>query len=164
MKIFNIEFLKRDNKLVKKENYNLEIEKYFEIGKLVREARVQKNLSIKELSDLSKIPESSLNAIENNNKQLRPKYPFIRSILLKLEECLSLSESSLVGLSDKGRSSVNKKKKNYIIRKFDFYNSWQGSILYFLLLILTLFFINRFFISNISIIEVQIIEEKVNKN
>jgi len=63
------------------------VDQSLEIAKLVKEARTQQNLTIKELSYISKIPERIINSIENNNKSTRPKYPFIRSILIKLEEC-----------------------------------------------------------------------------
>ena len=164
MKIFNIKFLRSDKKILNNESYKLDIDNYCEIGKLVKEARVQKNLSIKELSYLSKIPESSIKAIENNIKHLRPKYPFIRSILLKLEICLSLRENTLVALSYKERKDFKKDKMDLIIRKFDFLDSWKGSFLYFFGLIFILFIINRYFISNMNIIEFQIIEEKVKRN
>ena len=59
-------------------------DQYIEIAKLVKEARIQQNLTIKELSYISKIPERIINSIENNNKNIRPEYPFIRSILIKL--------------------------------------------------------------------------------
>ena len=68
------------------------VDKYIEIAKLVKEARVQQNLTIQELSLISKIPEQIINSIENNNKKIRPKYPFIRSILIKLEDCLLLKK------------------------------------------------------------------------
>ena len=61
------------------------VDQYIEIAKLVKEARIQQNLTVKELSYISKIPERIINSIENNNKNTRPDYPFIRSILIKLE-------------------------------------------------------------------------------
>ena len=163
MKIFNFIFQKKNIKTENNENYNLKFDQYFEIGKLLKDARIQNNLSIKELSDVSKIPESTINAIENNIKDLRPNHPFLRSILVKLEKCLSLKKNTLLGLANIEKNNIKKIKKNYIIRKFDFINSWQGSIFYFLFLILTIFILNRYFISNIEIIEIQIIEEKTNK-
>ena len=163
MKIFNFIFQKKNIKTENDENYNLKFDQYFEIGKLLKEARIKNNLSIKELSDVSKIPESTINAIENNIKDLRPNHPFMRSILVKLEKCLSLKKNTLLGLANIEKNNIKKIKKNYIIRKFDFINSWQGSIFYFLFLILTIFILNRYFISNIEIIEIQIIEEKTNK-
>ena len=63
-------------------------DKYIEIAELVKEARIKKNITVKELSYISKIPERLINSIENNNKNIMPKYPFIRSILIKLEENL----------------------------------------------------------------------------
>ena len=160
MRILNINFQKNKKIILEEQNHIKKYDQYGEIGKLVKEARIQKNLSVKELSSISKIPESSINSIENNIEDLRPRDPFLRSILLKLEKCLSLKNNTLVGLRIKETNTFEKNKKKYILRKFDFLNSWQGSFFYFLFLILILFFLNRYFISNINIIEIQIIEEK----
>ena len=160
MKIFNIDFIKKNNKISNQNKQNKEYDPYGEIGKLVKEARIHNGLSIRELSDISKIPESSINSIENNIKNLRPRDPFLRSILLKLEKCLYLKNNSLVGLRIKETKTVDKNKNKYLIRKFDYLNSWQGNVLYFLFLIFTLFILNRYFISTNNVIEIQIIEEK----
>jgi len=160
MKIFNINFLEYKKEISEENDIGNKYDQYSEIGKLVREARIKNNISIKELSNISKIPESSINSIENNIKELRPRDPFLRSILFKLEKCLSLKNNTLVGLIIKEINTVEKNKKKVFLRKFDFFNSWQGSLVYFLFLILILFFLNRYFISNINIIEIQIIEEK----
>ena len=160
MRLFNINFLKNKKITLEEQNNSKKYDQYDEIGKLVKQARIQNNLSVKELSNISKIPESSIISIENNIKDLRPRDPYLRSILFKLEKCLTLKNNSLVGLVIKETNTLEKNKKNYIIRKFDFLNSWQGSLFYFLFLILILFFINRHFISKINIIEIQIIEEK----
>ena len=160
MRIFNINFPKNKKIILEENDHSKKYDIYGEIGKLVKEARIQNNLSIKELSNISKIPESSINSIENNIKELRPRDPFLRSILFKLEKCLSLKNNTLVGLIIKEINTVEKNKKKVFLRKFDFFNSWQGSLVYFLFLILILFFLNRYFISNINIIEIQIIEEK----
>ena len=164
MKFLNINFLKRKNKIIDEKNNIKNYDRYCEIAKLVKDARIQNNLSIKELSRISKIPESSINSIENNIKELRPKYPFIRSILFKLEKCLSMKDNTLVGIASNESNTFQKSKKKFIISKFDFLDSWQGSVFYFLVLIFTLFILNRYFISNINIIEIQIIEEKGNQN
>ncbi len=160
MKIFNINFLKNNKKIIDKKNSSKKKDIYGEIGKLVKEARIQNNLSVKELSNISKIPESSIHSIENNIRDLRPKDPFLRSILLKLEKCLFLKNNALVGLVIKEVNTLEKDKKKYILRKVDFLSYWQVSVFYFLFLMLMLFLLNRYFISNINIIEIQIIEEK----
>jgi len=76
-------------------NYEL-VDNYREIAKLVKEARIQQNITIQELSRISKIPEKTIISIEENNQNFIPKYPFIRSILIKLEECLMLKKNTLV--------------------------------------------------------------------
>ena len=117
MKFFNIDFLRKKNKIIDEKNNIKNYDRFFEIAKLVKDARIQNNLSIEELSDISKIPQSSIHSIEENIKELRPKYPFIRSILFKLEKCLSMKDNTLVGLTNKETNTFQKSKKSLIIRK-----------------------------------------------
>jgi cytoskeletal protein RodZ len=140
-------------------NYEI-IENYNEIAKLVKESRIEKKLTIKELSYISKIPEQTINSIENNNKNIMPKYPFLRSILMKLEECLVLKKNTLVKLAVREKKFVKKQKKDYVVSKFDIINTWQGSLLYFFILLLTIFILKRYFILNVNIIEIQNIENR----
>ncbi len=137
------------------------VNNYGILANLVKEARIQQNLTIRELSRISKIPEQTINSIENNNKNIRPKYPFIRSILIKLEECLLLKKNTLVKLVIREKETFNKEKKDFLISRFDIINTWQGSILYFSILVLTLFVLKRYFISNVTVIEIQNIENKI---
>ena len=137
------------------------IDQYIEIAKLVKEARIQKNLTVKELSYISKIPERIINSIENNNKNIRPEYPFIRSILIKLEECLVLKKNTLLKLAVKERKILKKEGKDFMFRKFDLINTWQGSLLYFFILILTIFVLKRYFILNVNVMEIQNIENQM---
>ena len=141
-------------------NYT-EFDQYGEIARLVKEARIQQNLTIKELSFISKIPEQTINSIENNNETIRPKHPFIRSVLIKLEECLALKKNTLVVLGTIGRSTFKKEKKNFLVTKLDLLNTWQGSLLYFFILVLSIFLLKRYFVLNINVIEIQSIENKI---
>ena len=137
------------------------VDQHTEIAKLVKEARTQQNLTIKELSYISKIPERIINSIENNNKNIRPEYPFIRSILIKLEECLVLKKNTLLKLAVKERKILKKEGKYFLFRKFDLINTWQGSLLYFFILVLTIFILKRYFILNVNVIEIQNIENQM---
>ena len=137
------------------------VDQYIEIAKLVKEARVQQNLSIQELSLITKIPEITIDSIENNNKNIRPKYPFIRSILIKLEECPVLKKNTLLELATIEKENFKKEKRDFLINKFDLLNTWQGSLLYFFILVLCLFILKRYFISNVNIIEIQNTENKI---
>jgi len=137
------------------------VDQSLEIAKLVKEARIQQNLTIKELSYISKIPERIINSIENNNKNIRPEYPFIRSILIKLEECLGLKKNTLLKLAVKERKILKKEGKDFLFRNFDFINTWQGSLLYFFILVLTIFILKRYFILNVNVIEIQNIDNQI---
>ena len=136
------------------------VDNYKEIAKLVKEARIQQKLTIQQLSIISKIPETTINSIENNKKNIRPKFPFIRSILIKLEECLILKKNTLVKLATSEEENFKKEKPNFLIIKFDLINTWIGSLLYFFILVLTIFILKRYFILNVNIIEIQNIEHK----
>ena len=138
-----------------------EVDHYKELAKLVKEARIQQNFTLKELSRISRIPEQTLNSIENNDKNIRPKDPFLRSILIKLEECLVLKSNSLVKLATKEKETFNKEKNDFLISKFDLINTWQGTLLYFLILVFTIFILKRYFVLNVNFIEIQNIENKM---
>ena len=150
-----------ENKALNHEGFDM----YGEIAKLVKESRIQNNLTIQELSYISKIPEKTIKSIENNNEKTRPKYPFIRSILFKLEKCLVLKKNSLVKLAITERETFSKEKKDFLVSKFDLINTWQGTLLYFLVLILTIFILKRYFILNVNVIEINNTENKmIEKN
>ena len=154
-------FLFHKKTKIKDDTNPIVFDHFGEIAKLVKESRSRQNLTIEELALISKIPERIIYSIENNNKNTRPKYPFIRSILIKLEECLVLKKDTLVNLAVREVESYKKEKKDFLINKFDLINTWQGSLFYFFLLVLTIFILKRYFISNVNIIEIQNIENKI---
>ena len=161
MNIFKNLFFFKENSENNINFSNKVLDQYEEISKIVKEARIQQNLSIKELSKISKIPEQTINSIENNIANIRPKYPFIRSILIKLEECLVLKKNTLIKLAIREIETLNKEKKDFLVRKFDLINTWYGSLLYFFILVLTIFVLKRYFILNVNLIEIQNIENKI---
>ena len=161
MNIFkNLIIFKKKSVIGNDVNHGL-IDQYGEIAKLVKEARVQRDLTIQELSRISKIPAQTIISIENNDKNIRPKYPFIRSILIKLEECLGLKKNTLEKLAIREGETSKKENNDFIVNKFDLINTWQGSLLYFFILILTVFILKRYFILNVNVIEIQNIENKI---
>ena len=161
MNILKNLFLFKKNSENNRDLSNKVVDHYEEIAKIVKESRIQQNLSIKELSKISKIPEQTINSIENNISDIRPKYPFIRSILIKLEECLVLKKNTLIKLPIREIETFKKEKKDFLIRKFDLINTWHGSLLYFFILVLTIFVLKRYFILNVNLIEIQNIENKI---
>ena len=145
-----------------KKNRDSIVDPYINIGNIIKESRVKKNLSIEDLSFLSKIPISTIFGIENNVKELIPQYPFIRSILLKLEECLSLEKLKLIKLIKKEYKPTNKIiKRNFAITKIDLFNSWQGIFIYFFLIIISIFVLNSYYL-NTRVIEFKYIDKTSN--
>ena len=136
-------------------------DQYGEIAKLVKEARIQKNLTIQDLSRISKIPEQTITSIENKNQKYIPKYPFIRSILIKLEECLVLKKNTLLKLAVRERKILKKGGEDFLFKKFDLINTWQGSVLYFFILVFSIFILKRYFIQNVNVIKMQNIENQI---
>ena len=161
MKIFKNPFLFKKKYVEDNKIKSGLVDQYGEIARLVKEARIQKNITIKELSGISKIPEQTIISIENNDKKTRPNYPFLRSILIKLEDCLGLKKNTLEKLVIRERETSKKKNNVLIFNKFDLINSWQGSLLYFFILILTVFILKRYFLLNVNVIEIQNIENKI---
>ena len=156
MKLFK--FKKLENLKIKNSRDTF-VDPYITIGNIIKESRVKKNLSIEDLSSLSKIPISTIFGIENNEKKLIPPYPFTRSILLKLEECLSLEKLKLIKLIQEEYLQTNKRmKRNFTFTKIDLFNSWQGSFIYLFIVIISIFVLNSYFLNN-RVIEFKYIEK-----
>ena len=156
MKLFNF---KKFKQLKINNNKDNAVDPYINIGNIVKENRIKKNLSIEDLSFLSKIPISTIFGIENNVKKLIPPYPFTRSILLKLEECLSLEKLQLIKFIHKESIPMNKKmKRDFIFTKINLFNSWQGNFIYLVLIIISIFVLNSYYLNN-RVIEFKYIEK-----
>ena len=161
MNIFKNLIIFKKKSVIDNDVNHILIDQYGEIAKLVKEARVQRDLTIQELSRISKIPAQTIISIENNDKNIRPKYPFIRSILIKLEECLGLKKNTLEKLAIREGEAFKREKNDFIVNKFDLINTWQGSLLYFFILFLTVFVLKRYFILDVNVIEIQNIENRI---
>ena len=156
MKLFSFQ---KFEKFKIKNNRDIIVDPYISIGNIIKESRVKKNLSIEDLSFLSKIPISTILGIENNVKELIPPYPFTRSILLKLEECLSLEKFELIKLIQKDYIPINKRiKRNFTFTKIDLFNSWQGNFIYLFLIVISIFVLNSYYLNN-RVIEFKYIEK-----
>ena len=77
-----------------------------------------------------------------------------------MEECLGLKKNTLEKLAIREGETSKKENNDFIINKFDLINTWQGSLLYFFILIFSVFVLKRYFILNVNVIEIQDIENK----
>ena len=158
----NLFKLKNFKKLNIRRSKDKTVDPYIMISNIVKESRIKINLSIEDLSNISKIPVSTIVGIENNLKELIPPYPFIRSILLKLEECLFLEKFKLIRLIQKDNFISKKKiKRNFTFTRIDLFNSWQGSVLYLLIIVTSIFVLNSYYLNN-RVIEFKYIEKKTS--
>ena len=156
MKLFNFKKFKKLK--IKKDKLSI-VDPYIDIGNIIKESRINKNLSIEDLSFLTKIPTSTILGIENNLKELIPPFPFARSILLKLEECLSLEKFMLIKLIQKEYITSNRRiKRNFTITKIDLFDNWQGGFMYLFLIIISIFVLNVYYLNN-RVIEFKYIEK-----
>ena len=159
MKLFDF---KKFKKLKIKKKRNIVADPYINIGNIIKESRVKKNLSIEDLSTLSKIPTSTILGLENNVKESIPQYPFTKSILLKLEEYLCLEKFKLVKLIQADNLPTNKRtKRNFTFNKIDLFNSWQGGVIYLFLIVFSIFVLNSYFLNN-RVIEFKYIEKTID--
>ena len=74
---------------------------------------------------------------------------------------LSIKKNTLLKLAVKERKILKKEGKFFLFKKFDLINTWQGSLLYFFILVLTIFILKRYFILNVNVIEIQNIENQI---
>ena len=156
-------FKKRKN-INLKEDKNMNSNAYKEIGNIIKDSRINKNMSIEYLSKVSKLPQSTITSIEENIENKRPQYPFIRSILLKLEECLDLEKYTLVKIiKNENRTNKRKSNINYLVNKLDLLNSMEGNIIYIFILVISIFIINNYYL-NSRTVEFEIIKYENKKN
>tara|TARA_B100000579_G_C22723722_1_gene800713 strand:+ start:127 stop:612 length:486 start_codon:yes stop_codon:yes gene_type:complete len=118
-------------------------EKNYDFSKAINLFTAQREklgISLDELSNKTKISRNVLIAIENGWKKYLPEKTYLVSMLKILEIELNLERGSLNGLL------AEKKTKNSISEfKFiniDFLNSWVGSLLYLIFMLLSILALN----------------------
>ena len=99
-------------------------------------------ISLEELSKKTKISRNVLIAIENGWKKYIPESTYLISMLKKLEIELDLEKGSLNGLLAQKVyfNNISKFKPNFI--NIDFLNSWIGSFLYIIFMLLSILVLN----------------------
>ena len=104
--------------------------------------RTKLNISLEELSTKTKISRNVLIAIENGWKKYLPEKTYLISMVKIIEIELDLETGSLNGLLAQkiNNNSLSKIKFNFI--NIDFLNSWTGSLLYLILMFLSILALN----------------------
>jgi DNA-binding XRE family transcriptional regulator len=109
---------------------------------LFKTQRMKVGISLETLSKETKISRNVLIAIENGWEKYLPEKTYLTSMIKSLELKLNLERGSLNGLStQKGTiDTVSRFKFNFI--NIDFLNSWIGSLIYSIIMLLSILALN----------------------
>ena len=104
--------------------------------------REKLGISLEELSNKTKISRNVLIAIENGWEKNIPEKTYLISMLKILEIELNLERGSLNILLDQKKSINSLSNFNFKFINIDFLNSWFGSLLYFIFMLLSILALN----------------------
>ena len=104
--------------------------------------RMKIGISLETLSKETKISRNVLIAIENGWKKYLPEKTYLISMIKSLELKLNLEKGSLNGLSIQKDSINNVSRFKFNFINIDFLNSWIGSLLYFIIMLLSILALN----------------------
>ena len=109
---------------------------------LFKTRRLEIGISLETLSKETKISRNVLIAIENGWKKYLPEKTYLISMIKSLELKLNLEKGSLNGLSIQKDSINNVSRFKFNFINIDFLNSWIGSLLYFIIMLLSILALN----------------------
>jgi DNA-binding XRE family transcriptional regulator len=109
---------------------------------LFKTQRMKVGISLETLSKETKISRNVLIAIENGWEKYLPEKTYLTSMIKSLELKLNLERGSLNGLSTQkvNIDTASRFKFNFI--NIDFLNSWIGSLLYSIIMLLSILALN----------------------
>ena len=115
---------------------------FAEAVNLFKTRRKQEGISIEQLSKETKISRNVLIAIENGWEKYLPEATYLISMIKSLEIKLNLEKGKLNGLFIRKKSieNLSRFKLNFI--NIDFLNSWIGSLLYLIFMLLSVLILN----------------------
>ena len=160
----NFSFKKHSSGLLSDPKENCSDNDFSEAINLFRNQREKAGISLEKLSQETKISRNVLIAIENGSKKYLPETTYLSSMIKTLESELKLERGSLNGLLIKKDSSENISSFKFKFINIDFLNSWIGSLLYVVVMLLSILALNsqqKYLIKINSVSTEPIIEEKI---
>ena len=109
---------------------------------LFKSQRKKLGISLEELSNKTKISRNVLIGIENGWKKYLPETTYLISMLKILEHELDLESGSLNGLLLPKIINNNLSNFKFNVINIDFLNSWIGSLLYLIFMLLSILALN----------------------
>ena len=138
----NFSFRKSASGLSDKSNKPCSDSNFSEAINLFKTQRKKTGISLEQLSKETKISRNVLIAIENGWKKYLPETTYLISMIKILEIKLNLENGSLNGLSEKESNNKNISSFKFNFINIDFLNSWIGSLLYIILMLLSILALN----------------------
>ena len=139
---FNFSFKKHLPEIIDSQN---NVNSDFEFSKassLFVNQRAKIGISLEDLSNKTKISKNVLLSIENGLENYLPEKTYLISMIKILEIELSLSKGSLDGLLTKKNKTQNNPVLKFKFINVDFLNTWKGSLLYFILMLISILALN----------------------
>ena len=159
----NFPFKKASSGLSDSHNKPRSDNEFSEAINLFKTQRLKIGISLETLSKETKISRNVLIAIENGWKKYLPEKTYLISMIKSLELKLNLEKGSLNGLSVQKDSTNNISSLKFNFVNIDFLDSWIGSLLYIIFMLLSILALNsqqRYLIKINSISTEPIIIEK----
>ncbi len=161
MKIFNRK-LKPSNEL-NDNNYSKNDSLFSETCNLVRTQREKYGISLEMLSRKTRISIIVLEAIENGKKENLPEKTYLKQMLKAIEFELGLPKNKLEILLESSKTTTNtNKQKIFAPGNINIFASWEGNIIYFILMIISIITLNKYqnFLSETNTLDTTPIENK----
>ncbi|WP_269617252.1 helix-turn-helix domain-containing protein [Prochlorococcus marinus] len=160
----NFLFKKHSSSLLSEPDNTCSDKNFHDAINLFKTQRKKTGISLEQLSRETKISRNVLIAIENGSKKNLPETIYLIAMIKSIERKLNLEVGSLNGLLIQRDSfiSISRFKFNFI--NIDFLNSWIGSLLYILFMLLSILALNsqqRYLIKINSVSTEPIITEKI---
>ena len=139
---FNFPFKKYSSGLSDEKDKPFRDNDFSDAINLFKTQRGKTGISLEQLSSETKISRNVLIAIENGWKKYLPEKTYLISMIKSLELKLNLEKGSLNGLSIQKDSINNVSRFKFNFINIDFLNSWIGSLLYFIIMLLSILALN----------------------
>ena len=109
---------------------------------LFKTQRKNSGITLEQLSKKTKISRNVLLAIENGWQKYLPEKTYLISMIKSIEINLNLERGSLSGISTPKVSINNISRFKFNFINIDFLNSWVGSLLYIIFMLLSILTLN----------------------
>tara|TARA_Y100001968_G_C19038192_1_gene563142 strand:- start:77 stop:565 length:489 start_codon:yes stop_codon:yes gene_type:complete len=123
---------------------NVKEDNFKKACQILKKRRQDSGFSIEELSQKTRLSKRIISALENGLANELPENTYLGSMLLSIEKELKLNKGALDGALINNKKTINAKKLKFLTPdKLFILSTSKGGIIYFLLMLLSLFILNK---------------------